>query len=352
LKELKVLIVEDSERDAALLVRELQRAEYSPVHTRVETAQDMKDALANREWDIILSDYVIPGFGGLAALQVLHDRKLDIPFIVVSGQIGEDVAVEAMKAGANDYIMKGNLKRLGPAIERELADAENRKKRHQAEEDLERLAAELRTLAQRLLQIQEEERWNIARELHDEIGQQMTVLKLLQERTKRALGENVPSELNTAQEMVTKLTNQVRSMSLRLRPGTLDDLGLLPTLESHLKDFSANTGIQVDFKQNGLEIELGRDTKIGAYRIIQESLTNIARHAKASQVTVAVDAKNKILEIVVQDNGPGFNPAAVPTNSSGLRGMRERARYLGGSFSLESAPGKGTKISVQLPLSN
>jgi signal transduction histidine kinase len=350
LRELKVLIVEDSERDAALLLRELQKAGYSLVNRRVETAGEMKDALDSLEWDIILSDYVLPGFSGLAALDVLHGKKVDIPFIVVSGQIGEDVAVEAMKAGANDYIMKGNLKRLGPAIERELSEAENRKKRWQAEEDLARSAVELRSLAQRLLQVQEEERWNIARELHDEIGQQMTVLKLLQERTRRSLGEHVPPELITAQEMVTQLTNQVRSLSLRLRPGTLDEVGLLPTLDAHLKDFSTNTGIRVDFKQSGLQMELGRDLMISAYRIIQESLTNVARHAKASAVTVEVYADNQILEIIVQDNGPGFNPSAVSTNSSGLRGMRERARYLGGSFDLNSTPGKGTRIHVQLPL--
>ncbi len=152
MKSLRVLMVEDSEKDAALVLRELQKAGYSPVHRRVETAKEMTDALKSEYWDIVLSDYVLPGFGGLAALGLIHDKGLDLPFIVVSGQIGEDVAVSAMKAGAHDYIMKGNLKRLGPAIERELAEAENRKMRRQAEEDLKRSAIELRALAQRLLQ--------------------------------------------------------------------------------------------------------------------------------------------------------------------------------------------------------
>ena len=289
MKPLKVLIVEDSEQDAALLLRELEKAGHSTVYSRVETAREMANALDGQEWDVVLSDYILPGFSGLAALGLLHGKGLDLPFIVVSGQIGEDVAVEAMKAGAHDYIMKDNLKRLGPAIERELTEAENRKKRRQAEEELNRSAAELRALAQRLLQVQEEERQNIAQELHDEIGQQLTLLKLLQERTKRALGEQVPPDLLTAQEMTTRLTGQVRSMSLRLRPGTLDELGLLPTLELYLQDFSGKTGIQVDFKHSGLDREPGRDIRTGAYRIIQEALTNVVRHASASQVTVVAE---------------------------------------------------------------
>ncbi len=350
MKPLRALIVEDSERDTALLVRELQKAGYDPTHRRIETAPEMTDALNRQEWDIVLSDYVLPAFSGLAALKLLHEKGLDLPFIVVSGQIGEDVAIGAMKAGAHDYIMKGNLKRLAAAIERELAEAENRKMRRQAEEDLARTAAELRTLAQRLLQVQEEERRNIARELHDEIGQQLTMLKLLQDRTRRTLGDQVPPDLLLAQEMTTKLTSQVRSMSLRLRPGTLDEIGLLPTLESYLKDFTGKTGIKVDFKHCGTDIEMTQGVRTGAYRIIQEALTNIVRHARASQVAVLLELNGKTLDILIQDNGMGFTPTTVSTNSSGLRGMRERAQYLGGTFNLESAPGQGTRIMVNLPL--
>ena len=145
---LKVLIVEDSEQDAALILKELQKAGFSPVHKRVESFQEMTHALDGQDWDVVLSDYIMPGFNGLDALKLLRERCPDLPFIMVSGRIGEDIAVEAMKAGAHDYIMKGNLKRLAPAIERELAEAANRKMRVQAEEELKRSATELRALAQ------------------------------------------------------------------------------------------------------------------------------------------------------------------------------------------------------------
>lgn len=347
---LRALIVEDSEQDTALVVRELQKAGFSLTYRRVELASEMAEALERHDWDIVLSDYVLPGFGGLAALKLLRDKGLDLPFIVVSGQIGEDVAVEAMRAGAHDYIMKDNLKRLVPAVKRELAEAENRRRRRQAEEDVQRSARELRVLAQRLMQVQEEERRNIARELHDEIGQQLTMLKLLLSRTGKALGSSAPADLASAEKMVGELTQQVRTMSLRLRPGSLDELGLLPTLQSHLQDFAQKTGVQVDFKHAGLEAELAQDVSTCAYRVIQEALTNVVRHARASRVTVQAEVNDRTLAIQVADNGAGFNPGGVGSTSSGLRGMRERAQFLGGTFSLESTLSGGTRISVRLPL--
>ena len=133
---LRVLIVEDSEDDALLLVRALRRAGYDVIHERVDTAEDMMAALARHSWDIVVSDYSMPNFTGTGALALLKKSGLDIPFIFVSGTIGEDTAVAAMKAGAQDYIMKGNLARLIPAIERELGESKVRRERRRAEEQV------------------------------------------------------------------------------------------------------------------------------------------------------------------------------------------------------------------------
>src|ERR1700690_1504286 len=135
-KSLHILIVEDSEDDCLLLLRELRRFGYDPAHERVESPEAMRSALTDREWDIILSDYILPKFSGLEALIVLKESGLDLPFIIVSGNIGEDIAVEAMKAGAHDYILKGNLSRLVPAVERELREAGVRSERKKAAEAL------------------------------------------------------------------------------------------------------------------------------------------------------------------------------------------------------------------------
>jgi sigma-B regulation protein RsbU (phosphoserine phosphatase) len=135
-KCLNVLIIEDSEDDALFLLRELRRYGYEPSSLRVDTAEAMREALATREWEIVFSDFVMPKFSGLAALVMLKESNLDLPFIIVSGKIGEETAAQLMKAGAHDYILKGNLARLAPVIEREMHEAGERRKRKESEEAL------------------------------------------------------------------------------------------------------------------------------------------------------------------------------------------------------------------------
>ncbi|MEO7298543.1 MAG: PAS domain S-box protein [Verrucomicrobiota bacterium] len=138
-KALRVLIVEDREEDAILLLRELKQS-YAPEFERVASAGELQRALGKR-WDVIISDYSMPGFNGIEALQIVLGANLDIPFIIVSGAIGEEIAVNAMTNGASDYLMKGNLARLVPAVERELREAESRRERRRGEADLYHLAA-------------------------------------------------------------------------------------------------------------------------------------------------------------------------------------------------------------------
>ena len=141
---LRVLIVEDSEDDATLLVRELRRGGYEPIYVRVDTPDAMKAALTNQQWDVVISDYVMPKFSGIAALKLFQESRLDLPFIIMSGKIGEDFAVEAMKAGAHDYIVKGKTARLIPAIQREMREAEVRREHKKAEYALEEIARRFR----------------------------------------------------------------------------------------------------------------------------------------------------------------------------------------------------------------
>src|SRR5712692_8376534 len=131
--ELRVLIVEDSEDDALLLVDELERGGYQVAYQRVDTAEAMRRALHDECWDLVISDYSMPRLNALAALTLHKDAGLDLPFIIVSGTIGEETAVAMMKAGAHDYIMKSNLTRFLPAVERELRDTEVRRARRSAE---------------------------------------------------------------------------------------------------------------------------------------------------------------------------------------------------------------------------
>jgi two-component system sensor histidine kinase UhpB len=143
---IRILIVEDSEDDTLLMVRELRRSGYDLSFERVDTPESFCAALARQTWDLVIADYSMPHFNGLAALQLLQESGYDLPFIIVSGAIGEEIAVAAMKAGAHDYVMKGNLARLGPAVERELREAESRRTRRQALAELERRNSELAAL--------------------------------------------------------------------------------------------------------------------------------------------------------------------------------------------------------------
>lgn len=152
-RPLRVLIVEDSEDDAELLVYELERGCYVPIYERVDTPDAMNAALDKQQWDIVVADYTLPSFSGPAALNLLKERGLDLPFIIVSGTIGEEIAVAAMKAGAHDYLMKGKLARLAPAVERELREAVERRKRREAEQAVRQNEERFRALIENALDI-------------------------------------------------------------------------------------------------------------------------------------------------------------------------------------------------------
>jgi two-component system, cell cycle sensor histidine kinase and response regulator CckA len=147
---LRLLMVEDSEDDMLLILRELRRGGYAPDYVRVETASDMKAALESQPWDIVIADYTLPAFSAPEALQLLQNQQRDLPFIIVSGTIGEEVAVAAMKAGAHDYLLKDNLARLVPAVERELREARERQKRLYAEQALRESEERFRQLAENI----------------------------------------------------------------------------------------------------------------------------------------------------------------------------------------------------------
>ncbi len=171
---LNVLIVEDSDYDARLLLNELKRGGYDPLYERVETREAMENALERQEWDLIIADYVMPCFSGLDALKIVQNRELDLPFIIVSGNIGEDVAVSAMKAGVHDYLLKDNLARLNAAIGRELHQAEMRRERRQVEQTLKEREEQYR---QQFLQAQKMEAvGQIAASIAHEINNRLTVV--------------------------------------------------------------------------------------------------------------------------------------------------------------------------------
>jgi signal transduction histidine kinase len=210
----------------------------------------------------------------------------------------------------------------------------------------------LQTLSQRLVAVQEAERRHIARELHDEIGQALTGLRLTLELVSRLPADDRAARVAEAHEAVQELIGRVRSLSLDLRPAMLDDMGLLPALLWHFRRYTEQTGIAVDCKHRGLDGRLPVEVETVAYRVVQEALTNVARHAGVGTVDVRLLATREQISVRVADTGRGFDLAAAPDSprSSGLLGMQERVSLIGGSLSITSSIGTGTQVLADLPL--
>jgi signal transduction histidine kinase len=483
-KTLHVLIVEDSVDDAELILGAL-RTDYLDVDClRVETAEAMQNALGDGNWDVVLSDYNLPGFSANEALSVLKGSGLDIPFIIVSGCIGEEVAVALMKAGAHDFVVKGSA-RLVPAVQRALMEADTRRQFNLAQIALQHSEARFRAIASNLpgmvyqftrqrdgsvlfpyvsdgslalldldpqalrdhpelflylilpedqasyeqsmavsvinlstwnwegriknddaqgikwislrasprvasqgaviwdgimtnitrnklaeieikrsheqlaefssylQKIKEQERAKIAREIHDDIGGTLTAIKcdILwctsdTPRDPRYCREKAAS----IESLVDSVIDSTRRISMDLRPGILD-CGIVAALRWQAKEFSGRTAIPCEIFCDHEEIPLDPDLSVAVFRIFQETLTNIAKHANASKIKVRFDEIDGWLELNIADNGRGItdDDMAKP-KSFGIRGIQERCQYLGGNLEITGTPGEGTWVNIRMPV--
>lgn len=342
--------------------------------------QDGLERLAQGGIDLVLLDFNLPDSEGLETFLRFHERFPNIAAIPLTGAADEALALRAIQLGAQDYLFKASInpqlllrairyaverKRNQEALRRAHDELEQRVRERTAalstaNEQLiaqvaERLRAEeeLRKLSHRLVEVQEAERRNIARELHDEIGQILTGLKLALEMASLQPPEKMKETFAQPQALVNELMGRVRDLSLDLRPAMLDDLGLLHALLWHFGRYTSQTGIGVVFKHSGIEeTRFSSGIETAAYRIVQEALTNAARYAKVSEVKVSISTDAENLSVLIEDQGAGFVPGEVlaSASSSGLAGMRERAQLLGGHLVIESAPGEGTRVSALLPV--
>ncbi|MBI3192724.1 MAG: hypothetical protein HYZ36_08670 [Pedosphaera parvula] len=215
----------------------------------------------------------------------------------------------------------------------------------------------LRNLSNRILAAQEEERKRISRELHDEVGQARTAINVnlaLLKREASGVNGGLGNRIGDAQSLLERTMENVHRFARELRPAMLDDLGLLPALRSYVKDFAARTGINVRFAAPHSEEGLDSEQKTVLYRVAQESLNNIAKHAQATEVEVNLQDLPNGLAMEIKDNGRGFpagpNANGKGSNRLGLLGMQERVRLANGSFSVESQPGAGARVQVEIPV--
>ena len=228
--------------------------------------------------------------------------------------------------------------------------------RKQADEKLKQSYQDIRRLASHLEQIREEERIHIAREIHDELGQQLTVLKMdISWLNKKMDKKNVAIQQKMSELLgvIDNTVKTVRRISTELRPSLLDDLGLIAALDWQCQEFARRSGIETSFSSNTDHLKLTQVMATGLFRIFQESLTNIARHADATEIHARVKATTETLLLIIQDNGKGFLATGIENKKTlGILGMRERVSLMGGEFKIISTPGEGTEISVSVPVSS
>lgn len=465
-RELRVLILEDREADAEVCQKELRRAGLHFTACRVETRAAFEAALGEFHPDLILADFALPGtFDGLTALGLAQAALPHVPFVFVSGTIGEERAVEAIKLGASDCVLKDRISRLGPAVLNALKGARLRKgmelaesalldseiKYHELieqaadgifvtdragkillanpllcemtgygneelvgrsiaetypEEDRAGLAERFAQLAQvrtrlferrmrrkdgssfpvevsvkylsngthqgivrditerrrqeqqlldmtrRLVAFQDSERRGLARELHDRVGQNLTVLGINLTRLRNEQSTPAETRARIADSLaVLEATGKVISDVLtELKPPMLSNHGLLEALRWHANQFAQRTGIAVEVA--GPEVpRLGSEIEMVLFRIAQAALNNVAQHARARGVGVRLEAGERVVRLEVVDDGSGFDGAAPSVSGRwGLATMKERAEAIDGSLRIESAPGRGTRIIVEVPV--
>jgi len=229
--------------------------------------------------------------------------------------------------------------------------------RRQAEDALHQSAADLRALAGHLQDVREEERATLARELHDNFGQNLTGLQIDLAWLDRHLQSANPGDLATAQDriaamvpLVERLSEMTQTISASLRPGVLDELGLVAAIEWHASDFETRTGLPCAVSLPANDIELDQNIALALFRIMQEVLTNVIRHAQATRAEIRLHTVGSELELEIQDNGQGFAPDSISgPKALGVLGMRERAAAFGGTVDLLSEPGRGTTVRVRMP---
>jgi signal transduction histidine kinase len=353
-RELRILLLEDNAPHAELIEHFLRESGLRFRLARVETREAYLDQLERQPPDMILSDYALPSFDGYAALAIAKEKVPNIPFIFVTGTMGEEVAIETLKSGATDYVLKTRLARLGPAVQRAMRESADRRERQHAQEKLRRSLDQLRALTTHLQSVREEERTRIAREVHDELGQALTGLKLdmsfLATRLPRG-STALQDKARTMIEHIDETIQTVRRIATELRPGILDSLGLVAAIEWQANEFQTRTGVPCVVTAAVSETAWDQQFSTVFFRIFQETLTNIMRHANASRVDVRLTEQERQLVLVVKDNGRGIAEEEIAgSRSLGLVGMRERAKLIGGEITLRGAPNQGTRVTLRAPL--
>lgn len=372
-----ILIVDDTPANLGVIVDYLEQYGFG-----IMIARSGESALQKARYappDLILLDVLMPDMDGFEVCQRLKADELirDIPVIFMTSLTSVEDKVKGFEAGAIDYVTKPlyqeevlaritthlRLRDLTLSLQEKnrLLELSSRTERERLFEAVNHQREQLRALANRLTEVQEAERKQLARDLHDHLGQALTAISMnltaLKDELLPPVSPRIRERLVEASTLTDQTLEQVRELSLNLRPPMLDDLGLAPTLRWYIKQYAKRLNIETKFEVHGLAERLPSELETALYRVAQEALTNVARHAQASRVQLRLERKGSTIIASIEDNGQGFDVAKVisreaAVKGTGLLGMRERVTLLGGHLDIHSRPGHGTQLLVKIPQEN
>lgn len=346
-KASSVLIVEDESIVALDMTQQLTSLGYVVV-ARASSGQQAIDFVREFCPDVVLMDIQLMGeMDGIAAAKIIG-ADLHTPVVFVTSFDAKEVIDRAKLSQPYGFILKPFTTRELPII------IDMAIYKHQTETKLRHSMEQLQTLSRRVLEVQESERRRIAIELHDELGQSLTAIKI-NLQSAELFKDQDPAELNAENiRIVEDAIQQIRRISLALRPSMLDDLGLAPAIRWLADQTATRTGLDVRFHFARQPVRLLPEIETACFRIVQEALTNIVKYANANQVVIDLNQHDEHLQLTVSDNGLGFDTAVMQENamqgkSIGILGMQERAMLIGGKLTINSAIGQGCKITLQCP---
>ncbi|MCB9101652.1 MAG: response regulator [Anaerolineales bacterium] len=370
-----ILIVDDTPVNLEVIIDFLESYGFG-----IRMARSGENALKRVEYDrpdLILLDVLLPGLDGFETCRRLKAEPAteDIPIIFMTSLTGTEDKVKGFEVGAVDYVTKPlhqeevlarikthlRLRDLTLTLEKKNRQLEvsSRVEKMRLFEAVTQQREQLRSLNSKLTQVQEAERTQLARELHDEMGQALTAISLnltsVCEMLPPEISPVIKERLAEASWLSDQTLEQVRELSLNLRPPMLDDLGLVPTLLWYIKRYTQRVNIDVNFETVGLEDRIPSILETTVYRIVQEALTNIAKHAKtAKNVQIRLECSITAIAVLIKDDGRGFDVAEILGEQAsgsgiGLLGMQERVNLLRGNFNVESQLGQGTCLSITIP---
>ena len=347
----RILHLEDSPVDHRLAVLTLRRAGMACTLTQVDTLVAFAEQLASSAYDLVLADYRLPGFTALDAWQVVVAQPAPPPFILLSGAIGEAAAVDAMRLGIADYVLKDDMARLPHVIARALEVHEALVARALAARELADSQHRLAALTEHLQSSIEHERAAIAREIHDDIGGALTAIRFdLAWVARHTTQDGVREHTEAATAMLQHALGASQRIMMNLRPPILDQ-GLVAAVQWLAENFERRTGLRTQVRSNAPHIAVTDAIQLVAYRTAQEALTNVSKYAQATTVRIDQSNSEGVLTLEVADDGCGTSAGALAKPQAfGIKGLRERARTVDGWLDISSQPGQGTSVIVSIPL--